>query len=223
MLFLLARQCSSTNLRYSKGNHREVAPHQIEAFHLNACSLPGSMPLHFGGLSINNSRIDKQIELFKNKGMVFLSEVSPQTSRYIMGKTKNHFAHFFFDMGLKSFCLDSGLFFATKYQIEEPVFVPFRNLGKCFHNTFKRGFLVVRCKKCTFYFTHLHPKSKRERLYQLLQIKLHMAREIGEVYLIGDLNIDSYKSILEHKKLKDLGFEENISQIKADMYSIFET
>jgi len=205
---LLARSCSTAQIRYSAGRHKEVDPKTVDAFHLNGCSLSGSLPLHYGKCSISNSRIDAQIELYRDHGMVLLSEISPQTARYIMSKTKRDFAHFFYDMGSRSFCLDSGLFFATKYKIEKPSFIPFSNLGKGVQKIMRRGFFVVRCGKYMYYFTHLESKSAKVRLKQLVQIKTHMGRSPLECIIIGDLNIDSQINSQEHSQMLDLGFDE---------------
>lgn len=176
----------------------------------NVCFLPGSLPMLFGGMTPWELRIDKVAERIKqlDADIICLQEVFEEESAEILyEKLKNKYAHFYINIGPRNFGfnqesagMSSGLFVASKYELQNPKFHVFKNTT--YH--MNRGFFEFSLNKegsefAHVYTTHLeafaHPPGPEFREEQLREILAVMdennkkSKGNAAIILCGDLNI----------------------------------
>ncbi|MEC7839378.1 MAG: endonuclease/exonuclease/phosphatase family protein [Chlamydiota bacterium] len=168
---------------------------------LNICFLPGELPLLFGGVSPSSERIEAVASVISEKDpdVVCLYEVHEIDSAYeLFLKLKKDFAYFYIDIGPDYLEMNSGLFVASKFKIENPEFKPFqyREMQEQINKGYFEFTLVDEDSAfAKIYTTHLQPYRKRIDE----QIRKKEIQEIIDdivqdnvscpVILCGDLNI----------------------------------
>ena len=183
-------------------------------FSLNVCGIGGGFPLTHGGILPWNQRFNQIINLVKDKDpdFVCLQEIHDTVlgARLRFTLTEKGYSTFCYNMSPQNFGADSGLFFATKYDIQNPSFTPFSKkdvLNEVRH--VNKGFFSVELIDnstnkpfCRIYTTHLqhsqddsNPTKNEQnvRKNQMNQILLHMQEKHKEnalpTLLTGDLNM----------------------------------
>ncbi len=163
---------------------------------LNACLFAGGLPIFLGGMPSGKERIPALAALIKENDpdILCLQEMSPYLSHELYLALKNHYAHFYIDIGSKAFQLESGLFFASKRPIvRPPQFIPFQAQSNGIH----RGFFCFETPSAWVVGTHLQSCQSKEnqamRRDQLDQIRKAIQalpkNPPKPCFLMGDLNI----------------------------------
>lgn len=97
-----------------------------KVFHLNACMLPGSLPMKFGGVLPASDRVEKLCNLIlqEQSDLVLLSEINAAAADNIKEKLETDYSHFCLKIGMLPFGFESGLFIASKTPFARE-FIPF--------------------------------------------------------------------------------------------------
>lgn len=176
---------------------------------LNTCFLWDMLPMLWGGVLPWELRIDavaKKIQE-QNADLVCLQEIFDfKASSALYEKLKSKYRYFYINIGPRNFGLSpkslglsSGLFVASRYEIQKPKFIPFgknspseRTYGFFAGNLLHQGQVIGR-----FVTTHLQPfyntEGKAWRNKQIKQILTFMrSQEFSKApfILCGDLNIE---------------------------------
>lgn len=179
-------------------------PDQFTLMSLNICFLPGELPLLFGGVSEARKRVKPLINLIKKEDpdMLSLYEAHEVDSIYALYEgLKENYAFFYIDIGPDFMEFNSGLFIASKYELDEVNFKPFQYLGM--QEQINKGYFefTVKGKEtplAKIYATHLQPYRKKSdtniRLKELEEIVQDIQGEFPipptyPILVTGDFNI----------------------------------
>ncbi len=183
---------------YLKGSAVEIShPSSVSALCWNVCCFPmgdsilyGLRPWHERMEGILNKIVEMDADV------LCLQEVFDLEAAYILhSHLQNRYSHFYLNIAPRAAGVGSGLFIASRYEIQDPQFTPFDNLkgqeaisnkgffdfkilnqGKPIAHIMNTHFLSLEGEKCA--------QIRREHLDQ-------MAARIGSLptLILGDLNI----------------------------------
>ncbi len=165
---------------------------------LNACMFPGCLPMLFGGVSPARTRTEALAQLIHevDPDTFCLQEVSAPAAYQLYDLLKDRYAHFYFNMGMRPFWLESSLFCATKRPVTgKPAFLNYQieNMQK----GMSRGLFYFETQMSRLLTTHLQPHNGEE--YEAIRrLQLQCAIQAIDIlqaenpkysFLLGDLNI----------------------------------
>lgn len=199
---------------YLKGEGKEeLAKNKFTLLSWNICCVGAGYPISDGGVVPFRERIDRMIEKIKheNGDVACLYETFDFAStKALIEGLKKDYAHFYFNMGPRAIGVNSGIFVASKFPIEEAEFLPFpkEDLVDRAQNSSKGVFsFTVKGEDqslARIYATHLQhseepefpdekEKGARENEMNMIlsEIKEHSTEypDIPHI-LTGDLNLD---------------------------------
>lgn len=189
-----------------EGSVRESSSkNQITLLSWNTCLLPSPISLIFGGVLPWELRKARLLQFLKEQGadILCLQEVfDAEATQFLYEGLKGEYSHFYTDIGPKtlgvnptSMGLNSGLFVATKFPIENMHWEKFASGGL---PVIERGFFSFDISNYHIITTHLEPslttlngagKEDRCRLEQMQQLLKWIDSKKSPTLLIGDLNI----------------------------------
>ncbi len=183
---------------------------ELTLFSLNTCFLPGNMAYLYGGVGPWKERIQPLAAKIQaiDADLVCLQEIFTDDAAFeLYHALRNHYSHFYMSVGPKplgfdiaSLGLPSGLFVASKYPLDNPIFTPFSASA----SQINYGFFdfVVKGENRPLghiYITHLQafnrPGFLETRKLQLNEIVQKIERDrcqegdVMPTILCGDLNI----------------------------------
>jgi endonuclease/exonuclease/phosphatase family metal-dependent hydrolase len=109
------------------------------------------------------------------------------------------YAHFYFNIGPKTLGLNSGLFVASKFAVQNPQFTPFKNSSQIQRGVFSFDLMSAQSRFARIFATHLHssqestaPKAEEIaiRQEQMECILEGLPKEKICTVIAGDLNLD---------------------------------
>ncbi|HPE84750.1 MAG TPA: endonuclease/exonuclease/phosphatase family protein, partial [Chlamydiales bacterium] len=131
ILFLIWTSLSAASFSTKKGDLAPLAPSQsFSLFSLNTLFLPFPVSYFTDGMPPWPDRIDGVIAKIQevDPDIICLQEVySNLAARYLIKKLRSSYAVFFYDVNPKWIGLNSGLFVASKYPVENPTYRPFKS------------------------------------------------------------------------------------------------
>lgn len=136
----------------------------FEVFSANMCMLPYGIS-YFAGVRHPSDRIEQAAEAIKqvDADFVFLQEMATPYALALWDKISTSYAHGFTRIGpMPSNRMEGGLFFASKYPIEQVEYVPLSNEGPI-----QRGAFCVKTKAGWMINTHLRQGKEFEVLRQV--------------------------------------------------------
>lgn len=175
----------------------------------NICCVSGGYSITDGGVIPWQERIDKIIDKIKEKDadvLALYETFDLDSSFYLYDHLKNSYAHFYFNIGPKSVGVSSGIFVASKYEIDNPSFIPFSQkslVGRT--KNCKKGIFSFDLKSsrsfATLLISHLQHSEEpqrataeeiKSRCSQMDAILQHAKQRYSDRCLIvaGDLNLD---------------------------------
>lgn len=193
---------NGTSYTYLPGNGPEKLDDQnLRAMTLNACMLWGGLPIPLGGLRPPGKRIEELAALIREQDpdLLFLQEMSFPASKELFELLKEDYAHCFTRIGPNFMRMESGLTIFSKVGVEKVGFWPFPN-----QNGIKRGAFYMQTPHNYFVTTHMEAgDAAAERSQQFAQItrEIEALKKEKELpcFVLGDFNIDSYKSDREYQ------------------------
>jgi len=177
----------------------------------NVCCIPGGYAITDGGITPWSNRIDWIIDTIKSKNadIICLQEIFDiQTANILTDKLGNDYCYFYVNIGPKLIGLSSGLFVASKFNIDGADFYPFGNAALNGRAKFSnKGFFYFSIasnnnKKIGIYATHLQHSeipaepTKKEIIARQIEMDMiiqKMSDNINQddmIVLTGDLNMD---------------------------------
>jgi endonuclease/exonuclease/phosphatase family metal-dependent hydrolase len=199
-----------------KGKVAPVTKNAITVLNWNVCFFPSSLSLLFGGVLPYRDRMEGVARQILDSGadVVCLQEVfSRESAEKLYRLLEKEYAYFYIHIGPKPFGfnpdeigLSSGLFVASKIEIEKPCFTPFQNTP----SVRGYGFFSMQLPGIgELVTTHLNPGSDpidsryREKQMQEILAVIETKKHLYPVFLCGDLNInrgsDEYKERIEQE------------------------
>jgi len=217
---LLGWEAKGTPYTFLKGEAKEKrGVYPLTVMNANVLFMPDGYPYFFGGVAPWPDRIDALCALFKEKhpDILCLQEVHEEKSAAkLYEHLKNLYPYFYLDIGQKNvttnpdaLALNSGLFVASMYPLENPQFVPYTLEGR--QEGINKGYfsakvLVNRKPFCILYNTHLNPfdtptaiKVREEEAQLLIE---SMQGGALPILLVGDLNLSWGSEEWKHSSLK---------------------
>ncbi len=201
-LMELGMYLGASDIQSSSGLQSERVNNKPKILHLNTCMFPGSLPIHFGGMSPASFRIPELVGwiLQQDADIVMLGEVGDLAAGKIEKRLKNYYTHFYTKIGMKPFGMGASLFIASRLPCDQIDFTEYSVRADGSQKFMKRGFVTMDLGEMVLFYTHLHPgggdKDDQMREAQLTEIRGAMDQVSNEkkVMLAGDLNIDYRKS-----------------------------
>ncbi len=196
---------------------KEVYDNTFTHMQWNICGIKGGYDIEEGGqmpirddlLPFEEHRISKIIEKILNEDpdVLCLNELFDiNDAIYLVGALQNRYAHFVIQCGTRTLGINSGIFFATKFGIQNINFTSFPKEMSVGNTKYaEKGFLTLKTYDCNgpiakLILTHLqhsgepeHPTFKEEftRKQQLYMVLQEIDPYTDEnVVLSGDLNLD---------------------------------
>ncbi|NGX33958.1 MAG: Sphingomyelinase C [Candidatus Anoxychlamydiales bacterium] len=213
---ILANFIQPNSFFYLKGeiDEKTTLGKKLKILTMNVCFVSGGFPRLFAGVSSWKQRIDGIIGkiLIEKPDVVCLQEVNDvNAANALYDGLKKEYAHFYFNIGSKTFSQNSGHFIASKYSVLDMSFIPF-STGVGLQNMVNKGlfFFSLKCKNKIFskiFAVHLSPskddlnptieeikrrKIELERVKKEIEISEKKEKESHKV-LVGDMNL-RYKS-----------------------------
>ena len=192
-------------------------PESLSILNGNVLFMPNSYTYYFGGVSIWQKRLDKISALLQtyNPSILCLQEVHDETSATALYKAlQDRYAYFYVNIGSRIDIIDptqlkmnSGLFVASQYPLENPRFTPFdvpkmqAGINKGFFEAIVRIDGQPRFRLIT---THLNP-GEDDTDHFVLEQELQAIAKTSSPFptlLVGDLNIFWNSSEYEKSSLK---------------------
>ncbi|MBI3236513.1 MAG: endonuclease/exonuclease/phosphatase family protein [Chlamydiales bacterium] len=200
--------------------------HDITLFSWNVCGIYAGYGIDNGGVVPFCDRKARAIEKIRetDADVVCLYEVFDIKDGYAIANELKEagYTRFYFNMGTMAIGVSSGLFVASKYEIENPSFIPFTDADGRAKMT-KKGFFSFdlvsgRRPLATIYSTHLNhseeperptESEKRVRGNQMQTIKDRIGNPLSPVIVTGDLNmgdeelteIEDWARDFQHQKM----------------------
>lgn len=195
----------------------------LTTFNANFLFMPDDYTWFFGGCSRWDNRIDALCGvIFKeNPDIVCLQEIHDVDSGYALyERLRGSYCHFYLNIGQGDYTRDpemimmnSGLFVASRYPINDPSFIPFRQEGRQWqiNKGFFHGSVMVGEETfCQLYTSHLNPsvsdKAPQVRCEQAEEIALKMKKmrtvDPAPAFLLGDLNVNKYSTEWDFSPLR---------------------
>ncbi len=198
VLMELGRCLGASEIQHLVGTLPEKAVEAPKILHLNTCMFPGSLSLHFGGMSPASSRVEALVEWIvdQDADIVMLSEVCDLIAGKLEEALSKYYAHFYSKIGVKPFGMGASLFVASRIPPKRMEFTEFAVRAEGIQKHMKRGFVKIELADMVLFFTHLHPDDAKEdeemREAQFKEIKQAIEVVPGgkTVFLVGDLNTD---------------------------------
>jgi len=167
----------------------------------NVCCIPG-FSLESGVMPYP-SRIERVAQriIQESCDVVCLYEVFDNIAAGQMHKAlaASGYAHFYFNIGPRNLGLNSGLFVASKFAVQNPQFIPFKNNKQIERGAFSFDLLSAQSRFARVFTTHLHSSeiSTAPKAEEIAMRKEQMERIIEELpkeeictVIAGDLNLD---------------------------------
>lgn len=157
---------------YLEGNVKEKSwsGKQLNILTMNVCFVAGGFAeLFAGGIGNWQTRIDPLVENILNQDpdVICLQEVNDVNAGYALHeKLKNNYAHFYHNVGATVLSQNSGHFVASKYAINDPMFIPF-NTGEGLQAMVNKGlfnFTISRDSEVLANITAVHLSPSEEDL-----------------------------------------------------------
>ncbi|WP_420420677.1 endonuclease/exonuclease/phosphatase family protein [Simkania sp.] len=214
----VARIFESRNYRYLSGNAEERSPEKPKFMHLNFCGLYGGLPYSCGGTTPGNARIGELAERVRAEDLdlLFLCECNRMLTPALYYNLRDDFSHFFVDIGLNTWGIESCQFVASRVPIiSAPSFHPYSEVveGEEWH--MMRGFFAVETADKWYLYTHLHSgndaddREMRQRELGAIQDFIVERTADKPCVLLGDLNINRLdESNDDYQKMLGLGFKD---------------
>lgn len=195
---------------FLKGNGAEgKQKDHLSLFNGNLLFMPDDYTWFFGGCSRYEKRVDALAEkiIETQADLVCLQEIHDvESSDALYEKLKDTYPYFYLNIGQGDYTKDptgimmnSGLFVASKYPIESPTFIPFRQEGRQWQ--INKGYffgtvLVEGTPYCYLYTTHLNPfddenaQSVRKLQAQEVTEQIESQHLPIPTFVVGDLNVN---------------------------------
>lgn len=188
-----------------------VSGNSFSVFSFNTCFVWDRLPMVWGGPLPWEFRMDEIVDKIKeeNPDILCLQEVYDQkAAAQLYQKLRGQYRHFYCNIGPRtfglstaSFGLSSGLFVASRYEIENPQFIAFGDNSPAGRTSGFFDITVMGPKKPAgrVLTTHLHPFENQEgrdwREKQMKQIVSYMQEKLQDrpdipYLLCGDLNTE---------------------------------
>ena len=184
-----------------KGKLDPIKKESVTVLNWNVCFFPGSLSLLFGGVLPWENRIEGVANQIIENGadIVCLQEVfSRDSAEKLYQLLEKEYAYFYINIGLKPFGfnsdtigLSSGLFVASKMEIDNPQFIPFKKTPA----VRGYGFFSIQIPNIgNLITTHLNPGSDPiDLVYRQEQIKevlsfIEMQKNAPQVFLCSDFH-----------------------------------
>jgi exonuclease III len=189
--------------------HKSLCPeaplqNRLKVLTLNACFMPGGLPLIYGGVTPSAARIDALAQriLQADPDLICLEEMhSIGDSFALMKKLEGNYTHFYFNIGPQVIFFDSGLFVASKQEIQNPEFTPFSTVVNV-HNMANKGIFHFELSGAHIFHTHLFPSSdadarpsqeekeiRRQELKVITDKIEKLPDQTAPILVVGDFNI----------------------------------
>ena len=172
----------------------------------NVCFIGGGYSITNGGVVPWTQRIDgvAQAIVERDADVICLYETFDTASAFALHeRLKNHYAHFYFNIGPKAVGISSGIFVASKFPIENPEFTPFTEkalVGRT--KNAEKGVFAFDLPVARIYATHMQHSEECDfpTLEEVVARDMEMEiilKEIEKQYdhhlitlLTGDWNLD---------------------------------
>jgi endonuclease/exonuclease/phosphatase family metal-dependent hydrolase len=180
----------------------------LTVFSLNTCFVAGGFSLFYGGVAPWTERVEPLIQKIREKDpdILCLQEVNDLDAAYrLYNELKDHYAHFYLNIGPKVLSQNSGLFVASKLAIMDPSFKAFDEISGT-QKLVNKGFfdcqILSHSKSVAHLFvTHLSPSSDdalpteeekgvRKKELEMIFAKMEKPSEKVPIIFAGDFNIE---------------------------------
>lgn len=225
----IARTFESRNYRYLTGNAEERASEKPKFMHLNYCGLYGGLPYSCGGTTPANARLGELVERVRAEDLdlLFLCECNRMLTPALYYSLREDYSHFFVDIGLNAWGIESCQFIAARIPIvSPPSFHPFSEKVEGESRYMNRGFFALETADKWYLYTHLYSgndETDREmRQKELRAIQTFIEDETGDkpCILLGDLNINRLdKSNDAYQDMLNLGYKDYFPEQHPDAFT----
>lgn len=191
-LYWASDKVSQKSFTYLKGTGEEITPpDSMKMMTLNACMFPGGLPFVLGGLPPASERLKKLEALIReqNPDVLLLQEMAHGPSVDLYESIKDLYPHFFVRIGPNPPLMESGLFVASRYPIQNAGFIPYDD-----QKGILRGAFWIETKDAVIFTSHMEhgEETNHMRVAQFNKVKEKMAQFEKPCFLLGDLNVDRY-------------------------------
>lgn len=212
------KELSQTPYIYKQNEKGKEPLGELTVFNANILFMPDNFTYYFGGTSPWQHRLENIIATIQksNPHIVCLQEVHDVESAYALyEKLKDDYPYIYLDIGFRFDNLDeaklklnSGLFVASQYPLENVQFTPFsvEGMQEGINKGFFSATIVVNRKPLyRLVTTHLNP-FENETAYKVRKIELEAILASSSelpTFVVGDFNIQ-----LGSREYADLNFKQ---------------
>ncbi len=226
---ILANLIQPNSFSYLKGAAEEITTlgKSLKILTMNVCFVAGGFPRLFAGVAPWRERIDGLIDkiLLEKPDVVCLQEVNDVNAAYALyDGLKNEYAHFYFNIGSKTFSQNSGHFIASKYSVGDMKFMPF-STGVGLQNMVNKGLFSfsLKCQNKTFskiFAVHLSPSKDdlNPTKNEIKRRQLELERIKKEIAISEEKDSKSHKILLGDMNLRYKSKEWEKSIISSDSF-----
>ncbi len=189
LLFFICTSLLASPFSIKQGELPAKSPTEsFTLFSLNTLCLPYPLSYFTDGMPPWPSRINGLIAKIQelNPDVICLQEVySNLAAKKLIERLKPSYAVFYYDIDPKWIGLNSGLFVASKFSIQNANYKPFKK------NQFgvSRGAFLFETSFAAFVNTHLEANKSRNGALQNTQLS-QLAKQLHQdTFVVGDLNI----------------------------------
>lgn len=191
---------------YRKGNREEKAiGDKLKIISANICAVGAGYSITDGGVvPWRQERLDRIVQrlIRHDADVACLYELlDTDAAFYLQSKLKDHFAHFYFNMGARTIGTTSGIFIASQVPLSNPEFIAFPQDAKDDRAKYsQKGFFHAKVGGIELFSTHMQHSeipakpTLNERQARAKEIALIMdrVREVNNpnTLIVGDLNYD---------------------------------
>ncbi|NGX60062.1 MAG: hypothetical protein KR126chlam3_01224 [Chlamydiae bacterium] len=164
---------------------------------LNGCMLWGGLPIMYGGMRPPSDRMDQLASKIRaaDPDVFVMQEMSFDASYQLYSKLKGNYANFFTRIGPNPPMMESGLFVASKYPINNAGFILFPD-----QTQMKRGAFWIETPKSFVFTTHMEfghtekDANMRKEQFEMIWNQIEECKKRKPCFLLGDFNIDRSKT-----------------------------